>query len=100
VQFRFVCGDGKIGDRDDADDGEERAGWLPAFRAAADVVMEDVRGEGCFDFIAGTVAVELSTGEGGAPFENTIVDDGVERGNHNGDEVVVLWEGVGMRVSV
>jgi acetylornithine/succinyldiaminopimelate/putrescine aminotransferase len=62
-----------------ADDGEEGAAGLPAFAAAAGVIVGDVAGEGHFDFVGGAVAVELSACEVGVALLDTVVDRRVDR---------------------
>lgn len=78
----LAAGDGQLFARDDAHDGEEGPRWLPAFAAAAGVVMEDVRAEGYFDGVAVAVAVELASGEGRSTLGDAVVDEGVEGGSH------------------
>jgi hypothetical protein len=87
VQFVRVGGDGERGGGEDADDGEQGAGGLPALGAAAGVVVGDVAGEGDLDFVAGAVAVEFSPGEVGRAFGDAVVDEGVD-GRHGGG-----WDG-------
>ena len=65
----------------DSNDREERALWLPAFLAAAGVVVRDVASEGNFDLLGGAMAVELAAGEVGVALLDTVVDGGVD-GRH------------------
>ena len=49
----LVCGE-------DANNGEERTGWLPALRAATGVVVGDVRPEGHLDLVVRAMTVQLA----------------------------------------
>lgn len=82
VQFLRVGSHFDVVDGHDGDDGEERAFGLPALRAAAGVVVEDVAGDGYFYFVAGAVALEGSSREVGCAFSDAIVDQGVDRWCH------------------
>lgn len=66
---------------DDTDDGEERTGWFPALGTAAGVVVRDVALYGDLDFVLWAVAVEVSAGEVGVAFGDSVVDEGVN-GRH------------------
>jgi len=77
-QFVPVGGDGHVLDGDHADDGEEGDARLPALRAAADVVVEDVAAKRHFDLVRGAVAVKFPAGEVRGAFRDTVVDEGVE----------------------
>lgn len=63
MEFLAVGGHRKLVDRDDANDGEESACRLPALRAAACMVVEDVAGECNFNLVLGAVAVQLPARE-------------------------------------
>ena len=69
--------DGILGDH--ANDREESAFGLPAFRAATGVVVRDVAGKGDFDLPGGAMAVELAALEVGIAFRDAVVDGGVNR---------------------
>lgn len=76
-QFVAVGGDWHFVDWDDANNWEERTVGFPALGAAAGMVVVDVRAEGDFDLVAGTVAVEFASGEVGLAFSQTIVNLGM-----------------------
>jgi hypothetical protein len=56
-KLRFVCLDAQIVTGNDTDDGEERSGGFPAFRAAAGMVVSDVALETDNDLVGGAATV-------------------------------------------
>ena len=62
-QFVLVGCDLDVLDGNDANDGEESAGWLPALGAATGMVMENVAGDSYLHFLAGAMAVQLPASE-------------------------------------
>lgn len=63
---------------DDTNDGKEGAGWLPALRAAARVVVRHIAPQGYLDGLTLAVTVELATGKRGVARRDAIVDGRVE----------------------
>ena len=78
LQFLSVGGDFNLVDRNDGDDSEDGARGLPAFGAAAGVVMEDIAAEIHFNFVVGAVATELTAGEAVAAFCDAVIEKGVK----------------------
>lgn len=74
-KLRLVCLDAQVVTRNDTDNGEERSGGLPAFGAAAGMVVGDVALETDNDLVRGTAAVQSATGEIGVPFGDTVIDE-------------------------
>lgn len=69
---------GEVGNRHDTDDREEGSRWLPAFRAAASVVVSYIARNLDLDFVAGAVAFESAAGEIGVAFLQAVVDEWVK----------------------
>lgn len=83
-QLLCVFGDGDGVAGNNADDGEQRTGGLPALGAAAGVVVSDVAGQLNNDLIGRAFAVEVTTGEVGVTFGDAVVQERVKRGRHVG----------------
>lgn len=79
LKLRPVLLDGHVVAGNDADNGEERAGRLPALRAAACVVVGNVALETDDDFIRGAATKQIASREVRVPFGDTIVDERVDR---------------------
>ena len=79
VKLVRVGGNAYVFARHDAHNGKERPRWFPAFGASAGVIVRDVAGEGYLDFLAGTLAEEVASWEGGRAFGEAVVEKGVER---------------------
>jgi hypothetical protein len=84
-QFVLVGCDFDVLDGNDANDGEESAGWLPALGAATGVVVENVAGDSYLHFVAWAMAVQFPASEVWTAFGETFVDQWVKR--RHGDEV-------------
>jgi hypothetical protein len=79
LKLRFVCLDSQVVAGNNADHGEERAGGLPALRAAACMVVGNVALETDDDFIRGAATKQIASREVRVPFGDTIVDERVDR---------------------
>jgi len=63
----------EIGDGDNADDREYRAGRLPALGAATGVVMRDITCNGDFDLVGRAMAMQRAAAEAGNAGSDSII---------------------------
>lgn len=82
LELVLVGGHGDVLAGEDADDGEEGAGGLPALGAAAGVVVGDVALEVDGDFVGRALALEGAAGEVGVASGQPVVDEGVDVERH------------------
>lgn len=81
-EFVSVGGDLDLVAGDDGDDREESTLRLPAFGAAAGVVVSDLTAEGDLNGVGRALASELATRETGRALGDALVDAGVEVVRH------------------
>lgn len=95
-QLVLIGCDLDIVNRNDADDGEESAGWLPALGTSACVVVKNVASDGHLHFVAwaSAMAMQLSAREVVASLGETAVDQWMKRWCH-GDMYCLFLFGIG-----
>jgi hypothetical protein len=82
LELVAVGGHGHFVLGDHSDDGEEGAGRLPALGTSTGMVVSHVAAESHLDFVAATLAVQLSAGEVGIALGDAVVDQRMKRGRH------------------
>jgi hypothetical protein len=81
-QLMPVGGHVHVAARRNRDLGEGRASRLPAFAAAANVIVGGVAGHRHFDAVAGAIAIELAAGEAWRALADAIIHGRVNRYAH------------------